>query len=136
MIRLLARITLQILASAVGLLIASALLDGFQITSIGFVVSVFVFVVAGFILEPLLFKLSLQYLPALRGGIALVTTLASLIITTIFTEGLSITGLQTWILAPLIVWLCVLLASVILPLFLFKKTLQAAKDNNNQGGTQ
>lgn len=130
MIRLLARITLQLIASAVGLLLASILLDGFSITGVGFVASVAVFVVVGFILEPLVLKMAIQYVPALRGGIALVTTLVSLVLTTMFTDGLTITGLSTWVLAPLIVWLCVLLASVILPLFLFKKALGKVKENN------
>ncbi len=130
MIRLLARIALQLIASAVGLILASILLDGFNITGVGFVASVAVFVVVGFILEPLVLKMAIQYIPALRGGIALVTTLVSLLLTTIFTNGLTITGLSTWILAPLIVWLCVLLASVILPLFLFKKALGRVKEGN------
>lgn len=128
MIRLLATLALQVLSAAAGLWLASLLLDGFDLAFAGFVASVLFFVVISFVLEPLVLKLAIKYIPALRGGIALVTTLVSLILTTVFTNGLHISGLSTWILAPLIVWLCVLLASVILPLFLFKKTLQASRD--------
>lgn len=129
MLRLLAQITLQFLASIVGLFLASIILDGFTITATGFITSAIFFTVVNFIFEPLIIKLSMQYLPALRGGIALVTTLLGLWLTSTFTNGLTITGLSTWILAPLIVWLSILLAGIILPLFLFKKTLQAVKEN-------
>lgn len=130
MFRLLATLILQVISTAVGLLLASKILDGFDISLSGYVVSVLFFVAVSFILEPLILKLAIQYIPALRGGIALVTTLVSLILTTIFTDGLQISGLSTWILASLVVWLCILLASVILPLFLFKKTLSKAKQND------
>lgn len=130
MFRLFAQVTLQFLASLVGLFIASIALDGFTINAAGFITSAVFFTVVNFIFEPLVIKLSLQYLPALRGGIALVTTLVGLWLTATFTEGLSISGASTWVLAPLIVWLSILLAGIILPLFLFKKTLQAVKNDS------
>lgn len=71
--------------------------------------------------------MSIRYLPALRGGIALVTTLAVLFLTTLFTSGVEVQDLASWFLAPLIIWLTTVLAGVVLPLFLFKKTLEAAK---------
>lgn len=124
MIRLLVRILLQFISSAIGLILASLIVPGFHIKAVGFLVSLLFFVGIGFLFEPLLFKLSLQYIPALRGGIAFVTTFVSLLLTTIFTDALTIDDLTTWVIAPLIIWLCVLLASVILPLFMFKKILQ------------
>jgi len=129
MFRLLATLTLQVISAAVGLFLTSQLLDGFTISASGYIVSVLFFVAVSFVLEPLVLKLAIQYIPALRGGIALVTTLVSLLLTTIFTDGLQISGLSTWIGASLVVWLCILLASVILPLFMFKKTLGKAKSN-------
>lgn len=130
MIRLLVRILLQFISSAVGLFLASLALPGFHIEVAGFLVSLLFFVGIGFLFEPLLFKLSLRYLPALRGGIALVTTFVSLLLTTLFTDALRIDDLKTWVIAPLIIWLCILLASVVLPLFMFKKILQ-----NKSGST-
>lgn len=132
MLRFLATVALQLLASAIGLFMASVLLPGFTITAVGFGVSVLVFALVGFVSEPLLLKLSLQYIPALRGGIALVTTFVSLVVADVFTDGLTIRGVETWVLAPLIVWVCVLLAGVVLPLFLFKKILKGTKDNNRR----
>lgn len=131
MLRFIATFVLQLLAAAAGLFLASVFLPGFHIEPMGFVVSVLFFVVANFILEPLIIKLAVQYVPAVRGGVALATTFVGLFLTVTFTDGIRIDDLTTWILAPLIVWLCILLASVILPLFLFKKTLQHVKDNDN-----
>jgi len=58
----------------------------------------------------------------------LATTLVGLIITAWISDGLSISGLDTWLLATLIVWLAALLAGVILPMLLVKK----AVDNNRR----
>ena len=42
---------------------------------------------------------------------------------TLFTGGQRIEGFTTWLLAPLIVWVSVLLAAILLPMVLFKKVL-------------
>ena len=67
-------------------------------------------------------------LPALTGGVALVTTFVGLLVTDTLSDGLNVSGISTWIMASLIVWLCALLAGVILPLFLFKKALDTRDD--------
>lgn len=128
MIRLLAAICLRLLANAIGILLAATILNGFSITVTSIIFVVLLFTIVEVVIDPLITKISLQYVPALRGGVALVTTLVGLIITTVFTDGLQISGLSTWILATLIVWLCALLASLLLPLFLFKKALDKRKD--------
>ena len=62
-------------------------------------------------------------MPALRGGVALVTTFVGLVITASVSDGLSISGTTTWIMATIIVWLAALLAALILPIFLVKKAV-------------
>ncbi len=114
---------MRLLASVIGLFVAAAVLEGFSINLEGFVVTVLVFVVASALFEPFILKLSIQYLPALRGGIALVSTLVSLLITATFTRGLTISGVETWIFAPFIVWISVIVAGIVLPLVVFKKVL-------------
>ena len=131
MIRLLARMTLELLANAVGLLVAAWLLDGFSMTASAFVVVVVIYSVLKFVLDPLILKMSIQYVPALRGGIALVTTLVSLVITSLVNDGLQIKGVDTWILATLIVWLFGLIASLLLPVFVFKNAL--SDDDDGRG---
>ena len=128
MIRFLASVALHLLANAAGLLIASHVLPGFHIEVLGFVVSVLLFTAVEVLLGPFVLKMAVQYAPALRGGIALVTTFLGLLVTTWLTDGLRIEGITTWVLAPLIVWLCVLLAAILLPMVLFKNVLAEARD--------
>ena len=127
MFRLMAVIVLELAANAIGLLIAAWLLPEFRIDAMGFAIVLLIFTVAKFILGPLLFKLSFKYVTALSGGVALVTTFVGLWVATLLTDHLVITGFTTWVLATLIVWLCGVLAAIILPLFLFKKVLSGAK---------
>ena len=75
--------------------------------------------------DPLFTKMSLRSVPALRGGVALVTTLVGLIITTWLSSGLQIHGLSTWLFATVIVWLAALIAGLILPIFLVKKAVDS-----------
>jgi hypothetical protein len=133
MLRLLVTILFELVANAIGLLIANWLLPGFQMTASGFVIVLVIFTIAKFILGPLLFKMTFQYMRALNGGVALVTTFVGLLITTFLTNGLVITGIDGWVLGTLIVWLCGVLAILILPLFLFKKVMsgvQASRPTN------
>ena len=115
---------LTVLGNAAGLLVAAMLIPGVHVDGFGFFVSVAFFTVAQIILAPFIFKLAIQYAPALRGGIALVTTFVVLVLTTWFTSGLRIDGLLAWAVAPMVVWLGAVLAGIVLPLFLFKKALQ------------
>lgn len=132
MIRLLASTVIHLLANAVGLAVATVLLSGFSINGVAFVMAVLIFTVVEVVAGPLIMKIALKNLPALVGGIALVTTLVGLIVTDVVSDGLSISGLSTWVVATLIVWLCSLLAGLVLPLVIFKKTLAAAKNNQAQ----
>lgn len=130
MLRFLATLVLTLLGNALGLIVASWLLDGFNLSVAGFLWSVLFFTIAQLILTPFVLSMSIRYLPVLRGGIALVTTLLVLFLTTLFTSGVEIRDLTAWILAPLIIWLTTVIAGVILPLFLFKKALGRVKSNN------
>ena len=131
MFRLIASLVMELAANAVGLVVAALILPGFSIDVIGFVIVVALFTAARFILAPLIFKLSFKYVRALNGGVALVTTFVGLWVTTVLSSHLVITGFTTWVLATLIVWLCGVLAAILLPLFLFKKTLANAKSSRS-----
>ena len=131
MLRLLAAISLHLLANAAGLAIAAALLEGFSVDVTTFILVVIVFTAVEFVLAPLVTKMSLQYAAALRGGVALVTTLVGLIVTTLVTDGLSISGLSAWVVGTLIVWLGGVLAALILPLFLFKTVTSERREGRS-----
>ena len=121
--RLLALTAMSLLANALALLAASILLSGFTINGLAFVVAVCIFTASTVILEPLITKIARQNAPYLMGGIALVTTFVGLLVTTLVTDGLSITGIATWVMATLIIWLATIVATLVLPLFLFKEVL-------------
>ena len=127
MLRFLAAVVLRLLANAAGLAIAAWLLEGFTVTAAAFITVVVIFTVIEVVLDPLVLKLSIQYAPVLRGGVALVTTLVGLIVVTIVSDGLQIEGLTAWVVGTMIVWLGGVLAALILPLFLFKKTMSERK---------
>jgi len=127
MLRILASTCLYVLGNAVGLLVASIVLPGFTINLLSLIVVAVVFTVIVVVATPLLVKISIKNVPQLSGGVALVATLVGLIGASMFSDGLTIDGLTTWILAPLIVWLVSLVAGLVLPLILFKKVLDERK---------
>ena len=129
MLRFLAQTLLIIIGNAIGLVVASWLLSDFVINGFGFAMSIIFFTIAQLILAPFILKMAIKYLPAIRGGIALVTTFIVLVLTAIFTDGLVITGVVTWVIAPLIIWVCTVLAGIFLPMILFKKVLSRKVDN-------
>ncbi len=69
----------------------------------------------------------MRYARMLTGGISLVTIFISLLVTTLLTSHLVITGVSTWVLATLIVWVFGVAAMLLLPMVIFKKTLAAAR---------
>jgi hypothetical protein len=123
MARLLARTVIELVASAIGLIVAAWLLEGVTLNASGFLVAVAFFTVAKVILGPLVFKLSFKYARALTGGIALVTTFVGLLITTWLTSGLTISGAGSWVMATIVVWLFTVIAILVLPMVIFKKLL-------------
>jgi putative membrane protein len=127
MVRFLAAVALRLLANAVGLALAAWLLDGFSVTAAAFIGVVIVFTLIEVVFDPLILKISLKYAPVLRGGVALVTTLVGLIVTTVIIDGLQISGATAWVIGTLIVWLGGVIAALILPLFIFKSVREQRK---------
>jgi hypothetical protein len=124
MIRLLLNVVIALGSSAVGILVATWVLDDMTVEPSGFVVAVLVFTVAQAILSPFIMKVAARNAPAFLGGIGLVSTLVALVIANVFTDGLSISGATTWILASLIVWLVTALAAFFLPFVVLRNRRQ------------
>ncbi|MFZ1324182.1 MAG: hypothetical protein WAQ57_03425 [Candidatus Saccharimonadales bacterium] len=129
MLRLLARTSLSLLANAAGLLAAAVILNDFSIDGAAFVIAVVIFTAATTILGPFILSVALRSASYLVGGIALVTTLVGLILTSLISDGINISGLSTWILATLIIWIFAVIANVVLPLFMFKQVLQKRRED-------
>ncbi|MBL8908011.1 MAG: phage holin family protein [Rhizobiales bacterium] len=128
MMRLIASIVLELCANAIGLFIAQWLLaPDMQISVTGFIIVVAIFSAVRFILAPLVTRLSMRYARVLMGGISLVVILAALLVTSLLTSHLAITGFSTWILATLIIWVFGVIAMLVLPMVIFKETLAEAR---------
>ncbi len=123
MIRLLVRLLIAFASNGVGLIVAAAVLDGMSLDATGFVVSVVIYTVVFALLQPFLISVLRRSPAPVLGGVALIATLVSLIVTTLLTDGLSIDGAGTWIAATVIVWLGSVLAAFILPFLGLKKYL-------------
>jgi len=124
MVRVLASTCLYLIGNALGILVAAAVLPNFSVTFISLLWVVVVFTVIVVVATPLLARLSLRYFPQLTGGISLVAILIGLIVAKLFTKDLTITGIETWIAAPVIIWIVSLIAGMVLPMILFKEVLK------------
>jgi len=109
------RLGLVLVGNALGLWITSLLLDDdMSISGAAFVIAVVIFTVLTLVLEPIVSRLTERYVDVLSGGTALITTALALILTAWISDGLSIDGLGTWLLATVIVWLVTAILGVVL----------------------
>jgi putative membrane protein len=127
-IRLIFRTVVALLANAVGLIVAAALLDDMHLDVTGFVVAVVIFTLVFAVLTPFLAVQLRRAGPAAVGGVSLIATLVSLIITDLISDGFTIDGAVTWLLAAVIVWIASLLAGFILPFLGLKRFLEERRD--------
>lgn len=121
MVRFLLRTIVFLASAAIGLLVASLIVPGMTVRPLGFVVAVVIFAVAQAILAPFFLKMASRYASAFLGGIGLVSTLAALILASLFSSGLSIRGLGSWVAATVVVWLVTALATLVLPALLLEQ---------------
>ncbi len=130
MIRIVASATVRLIADALGLLVASWIIDDMTLTASGFLIAVGLFSVTGLLIEPLLRQMAIKNAPVLLGSSALISTLVGLIVTALITDGLTIRGLGTWLAATVLVWAIGLAGRLLLPFVIFKKTLRRVSQNN------
>jgi len=124
MIRLLVRTLIAVAANAVGLIVASVVLDGFSINVASFIVAVVIFTIVFAVLTPFLAVQLRRLGNGAIGATALIATLVSLVVTDLLSDGFSISGVGTWIAAAVIVWLAALVAAFVLPFLGLKKYLE------------
>lgn len=105
MIRFLLQILTQLVLGAIALIVVHFTLPGVTLTLSGFFIALGVFTLAHVILGPFVLSIAQRYAAPLTGGVGLVATLLALWVASWFPGGIQIIGLQSWILAPLIVWI-------------------------------
>lgn len=133
MIRFLISTVAYLAANAIGLLVAVIVLPGFVIGPLAFVIAVGIFSLVQTVLGPLITKISFRNFPQLMGGIALVTIFVGLFVTDLIMPGMEIGGIANWLAATLLVWLGSLIASILLPLYVFKQLADKAHENRGAG---
>ncbi|KHL10383.1 superfamily IV 4 TMS phage holin [Mumia flava] len=130
MIRMLWNIGISLIGAAIGILIAGSLLDDMTVSAGGFVVAVVIFAIAQAILSPFILKVAVKNANAFVGGVGIISTLAALIVASLLSDGIEISGAGTWILAALIVWLVAALATLVVPFLLVKAGVQSLRDDD------
>jgi len=123
-IRFLVRTLIAVAAAAIGLIVAAIALSGVSINATSFIEAVIVFAIAYALLTPFLASSLRRSRSAALGGVALISTLAALVITDIISSGLSIHGITAWLAAAVIVWAASVLAAFLLPYLGLKKYLE------------
>lgn len=110
----------HLIANAVGLLLATLLLDGFAMGPMALLIVTVIFTVILMIITPIIRKISEKNMPSLLGGLSLVTTFVGLLATQPFVSGFTIGGTANLLAATLLVWLGALIAGILLPRFVFQ----------------
>jgi len=109
------RLGLLLVGNAIGLWIASLILDDdMRLSGLAFVLAVAIFTVLVAILVPLVSKAAERWADFLSGASALIATGLALLLTSLFSDGLSIDGIGTWVLATLIVWAAAAIVGIVL----------------------
>ena len=127
MIRFLTQMVVNIITASVALLVVGWVVDGVTIHPSGFTIAVLVFVVASAILSPFVFNVARQYASAILGGIGLVSTLLALVIATVVSDGLSISGVTAWIASTVVVWIITALGGWLLLALWTKRQVKARR---------
>lgn len=125
MIRFLIRLAISVVSSAMGLLVTSWILEGFTIQVSGFVVAVLVFTAVESVITPFVATMARKYASAFLGGVGLLATVLALFIAQLFSGGLHLSGMSTWVLGTLLVWLISALGTFLLPLWWLREKRKA-----------
>jgi uncharacterized membrane protein YvlD (DUF360 family) len=107
------RIGVAAAANAVMLLIAAALFDKIEIKVLPFVVAVAIFTLAAIVVKPVAERLAGKYASGVTWVAGLATTFIALLLTDIFSDGLSIEGWFTWVAGTVVVWIGTLIYDVV-----------------------
>jgi hypothetical protein len=119
--QILLRAVLLLASWATGFLVAAWIVPGVSSSVPGFIVAVVMFAVTQAILLSLsILKLPHRYASLLLGGTGLALTIIALILASIFTHGLTIEGMESWLAMTVVVWLVTTIGAITLPELLIR----------------
>ena len=127
MVRFLIRLAIYVGTAALAFFVASWLLDRFELSASGFIIAVAVFALAQSILAPFIVTMATKYAPAVLGGIGLISTFVALLLASFVPGGITLSGIDTWVLASLIVWFITALGGWVLPLIFLRGKFSDSK---------
>ena len=119
--RLIAWIVVELVTSAVALLIAATLVDGFDINAVAFPIVVVVFTAIGALAQPVVEAFIEKNVEVPAGFIGLVAAFVTLLGTDLASSNLDISGVSAWVLGTLFIWVASLLTSLIVGRRLFRR---------------
>ncbi len=128
MVRFLVNTLIFLGSAAVGLWVTALVVDGFSISAAGLVIATVIFAVIQSILSPFILKMTHKYASAFTGGVGLVSTFVSLLITSLIGDYLTVDGGTTWFVATVLVWLFTAIATWLLPLIFLRNQVEKRKD--------
>ncbi|MCL8027146.1 phage holin family protein [Nocardioides bruguierae] len=135
MIRLLIRLAVFVGSSAIGLVVATMVLDDMTLDVQGFLLAVAVFSVAQALLSPFVSRVAERNAEVLLGGAGLISTLLALIVTSLLTSGLTIDGgIGTWLAAMVIVWAATAVATLFLPYLVLRARRRSRTNDQERAG--
>jgi putative membrane protein len=120
-LRFLASIIVALATSAIALFVAALLLDDFEVSTLTFPVLVVEFAVILLIARAAIETIVDKNAHALSSFVGLIGAFAALVVTDWISDGLSISGATTWVLATLIVWGGMIVADLLLGRALFRR---------------
>ncbi len=127
MIRFLIRTLIFFLSALIGLIVADLLLSGLTVDFTSYLTVAIIFALIQALVAPIMLRIVRGKASAFTGGVGLISTFVALFLTNLLLSGLRITGLSTWILASLIVWLAGAVAAFLLPFILVKRAVQETR---------
>ncbi len=129
MVRFLVNLCVYMAAAAIGLLVADLLLDSVSISyPTAFIIAVVLFGAIQALISPMLSQMAERNASALTGGVGILSALIALIVTSLLTSGMSISGLGGWLGAAVVVWLASMIAGFLLGLVVAKKVVNEVRD--------
>jgi hypothetical protein len=109
------RAVVLLVSWAIGLAVAAWVVPGVWVSASGFIVAVVLFAAAQATLSMLIVQLPRAYASLLLGGTGLALTLVALILASVWTHGLTIRGVASWVAATIVVWLVTTVGAISLP---------------------
>lgn len=112
---ILVRAVARLAAWTIGLLVAAWVVPGVTVSASGVIFAVVIFSLAQTTLSLWILKLPHGWAPLVLGSTGFVLTVAAMELASVFTHGLSVFGMASWLAATILVWLMTTIGAILLP---------------------